>query len=106
MQPDPAAIRMQPDPTAMQVELIVWARKGLSGDMEYSSQATLVEPHEHADRTIQMGYSQGSASEYLAAREALRDLYGRVSEEMRGCLANAVADPVQAITERRSLPDP
>jgi len=85
----------------MFLEIVLWTSVGLSGDCEYAAQASLMMRGERANRTIQMGYSQGSSSEFLAAREALRDLRGRVSEEQQAYLTSAIADPMGAITERR-----
>ena len=85
----------------MFVEIVLWTSVGLSGDSEYAAQASLMMPGERVNHTIQMGYSQGSSSEYLAVREALRDLRGRVNEEQQAYLTVAIADPVGAITDRR-----
>ena len=98
--------------STLRIELIVWHHKRRTRQQPYSASAFLIEPGRLPHEMIAGGNCNEAESESQAARGALRELQEQLGKVVGASMASdahdavvraALADPVAAITERRSM---
>ena len=96
----------------LRVELILWHHQRQTRRMPYSASAYLIAPGRKPHEMIAGGSCNEAENESQAAREALRELQEQLGRVVGAAMATdlhdevvraALADPLAAVTERRSV---